>query len=271
METKICDIVKKNPALVALKNEDVLELELTIVGVPTAINEIGECHKYLKIDNDEIPNLTIDSIKYMAFNKLFDEATALGASSSRSYVTGLKVNLGIKNGEIFLVFQPVYLSKSTNVDEPNRYYVHEGLYYVYEDDTTGFVPAAAEDLASLVSYNDHIRIKHSGEGDFKEYREQIDSKAVIIPFQVIFSLIYDSESNTDVFLFNAVVERMVRGVNQVNHTVLMGTARDEETITYPLKARVRNYTGMYADRSHLCPPCNYVDTLNIARSGPTNC
>ena len=270
METKICKIVDRNSVLEALKNEDVLDVQLTVVEVPTAIQEISDCHNYLKINNHEIQNLTMNSIKYNMFDPLFKEATDLGRTSTQPYVTGLKVSLGIKAGKMFLVFQPVYLSKSTDVlNEPNRYYVHEGLPYYYKGDLDGFVPAKAEDLAALVCYHDTIQIKHLGDLDFKSFNDRIDSKAVIIPFQVIFSLIYDNEDNTDVFLFNAVVKRVINGTNQVNHTVLIGANNDEVNEVKGIHGGL--FTGKYANRSHLCPPCSYVDTLVIERPGPTIC
>ncbi|WP_300665511.1 hypothetical protein [Fluviicola sp.] len=267
MGTEICKIVSKNSALAALKNEDLLDVQLTVVEVPTAIQEISDCHKYLKINNHEIQNLTVDSIQYNTFDSLFKEATNLRGTSTQSYITGLKVSLGIKAGNMFLVFQPVYLSKSTDVlNEPNRYYVHEGLHYYYKGDSDGFVPAKAEDLTALVCYHDTIQIKHLESVDFKPFNDRTDSKAVIIPFQVIFSLIYDNENNTDVFLFNAVVKRVISGTNQVNHTVLIGANNDEAKGIHG-----GLFTGKYANRSHLCPPCSYVDTLVIERPGPTIC
>ncbi|MNU74590.1 hypothetical protein D3C71_640960 [compost metagenome] len=270
METEICKIVGKNSALAALMNEDVLDVQLTVVGVPTAIQEISNCHTHLSIDKEEIKNLVVDSIRYKTLDHMFKEATLLRGTSTQPYVTGLKVSLGIKAGKMFLVFQPVYLSKSTDViNEPNRYYVHEGLHYRYKDDLDGFVPARAEDLTTLVCYHDTIQIKHLGETDFKAFNDQIDSKAVIIPFQVIFSLVYDNPNNTDVFLFNAVVKRVISGISQINHTVLIGADNDEGIMVKGINGGL--FTGKYANRSHLCPPCSYVDTLLIERPGPTIC
>lgn len=270
METEICKIVARNTALADLKNEDVLDLKLSVLSVPTAIQEIAKCHLHLKVNGNVIPNLAMDSIDYSKFDKLFHEATSIEGALGKSYLTGLKINFGIKNDAIFLVFQPVRLSKS---DVPNRYDVYEGGYYYYADDIDGFKNAQPDDLASLAVYQKNIQIRHLNEPIFSNFVEGVDSTAVIIPFQVIFSLIYDNFNNTDIFLFNGIVEREVNGKNRINHSIFASSARDEDKTTLKRVSYMvgTGFKGRYANRSHLCPPCDYVDNLDISHYGPTLC
>ena len=273
METKICEIVARNTALADLKKEDVLNLKLSVLSVPVAVQEIAKCYLHLKINGDIIPNLVMDSINYSKFDDLFHKATALHGIQGKSYLTGLKINFGIKDDAIFLVFQPVRLNRS---DEPNRYNVSEGGYFCYADDVKGFVDAQPADMASLEAYQQNIQIRHLNELNFSNFDEERDSPAVIIPFQVIFSLIYYNEYNTDIFLFNGIVERKVNGVEQISHSIFASSARDEDGLpairmnTKRLNL-VEDFTGRYANRSHLCPPCDYVEDLNISYYGPTKC
>lgn len=265
METKICDIIGKNGNLVALKNEDVLINDFTIVEVPVAISEMVKCKSHLQINNVPIDdmNLTMDSVRYNAFDELFDRATKLRGASNQRYVTGLRIHLGIKNEKIVLLFQPTCMIKSVNNSEPNRYYTFDGLYYMYDDTDTQekFIPATEDELVYIANYQDKIRLKHYGKDIFERLNPNEDTTSLVVPFQVIYSLIYDNEYNTDVFLFNAIHE----DGNKLNHTVLMGTGRDSQ------KEFFSGYVGKYANRSHLCPPCNYVEDLVIARPGPTTC
>jgi hypothetical protein len=265
METEICKIIKKNGALDALRNEDVLQINITIVEVPTAIEEMVRCKNHLQINGKPIEdsNLTMNSIQYNAFDKLFTEATTLRGTSTQRYVTGLRVHLGIKGSKVVLLFQPTCLSKSPNPNEPNRYYAFDGLYYTYDNSQEKFVPATVEELAYITNYQSTIRIKHFGKEIYEILDQSVDTRSIVIPFQIIFSLIYDNEQNSDVFLFNAIVN----GGDKINHTMLMGTGNDDDGI-HPITGE---YTGKYANRSHLCPPCNYVETLVIARPGPTTC
>jgi len=265
METKICDIIAKNGNLIALKNEDVLQNDFTIVEIATAISEMAKCKDHLQINGLPIAdlNLTMNSIRYNAFDKLFDSATKLRGTSTQRYVTGLRVHLGIKNSEIVLLFQPTCLIKSANINEPNRYYAFDGLYYVYDDSDLQekFVPATEEQLVYITNYQG-IKIKHYGKDIFEPPIANVDTTSIIVPFQVIYSLVYENANHTDVFLFNAIVT----GIDKLHHTVLMGTGNDSADKTF-----FSEYTGKYANRSHLCPPGNYVETLVIARQGPTIC
>jgi hypothetical protein len=263
MKTEICKIIGRNISLDSLKNEDVLQIDMTIVEIPKAIEEMAKCNDHLQINNQHILNLTMDSIQYNAFDKLFIEATTLRGTSSQHYVTGLRVHFGIKGTKIVLIFQPTCLCKSSNPSEPNRYYTFDGLPYCYDKGSEKFVPATPTDLAYITNYSNDIRIKHFGDTIYKTRNPIDDTLSIIIPFQVVFSLIYDNDQNTDVFLFNAIVD----GVNKISHTVLMGTGNDDDGV----KPIIGSYTGKYANRSHLCPPCNYVDTLVIASPGPTPC
>jgi hypothetical protein len=264
METEICRIIGKNANLDALKNEDVLQNDITIVEIPTAIGEMAKCKDHLQITGKPIGdlNLTMNSIQFGAFDKLFGYATKLRGTSTQRYVTGLRVHLGIKGSEVVLLFQPTCLIKSSNANEPNRYYAFDGLYYSYSDQTK-FVPATEDELIYITNYQSIIRIKHHGADTFERLDQNGDTTSIIIPFQVIYSLIYDNEPHTDVFLFNAILN----GSNKINHTVLMGTGNDSDG----KQAFTGEYTGKYANRSHLCPPCNYVETMVIARPGPTTC
>lgn len=273
MKTEICKIVARNTALADLKNEDVLDLKLSVLSVPTAVWEIAKCNSHLNINGDVIQNLAMDSIDYSKFDDLFHKATTLPGVPGKSYLTGLKINFGIKNNAMFLVFQPVRLNRS---DEPNRYNVSEGGYFCYKDDVIGFVDAQPADIASIETYQQNIQIKHLNESNFSNFDEERDSTAVIIPFQVIFSLIYYNEDDTDIFLFNGIVRRKVNGLDQVNHSIFVSSARDEDGLpaikmnTKELSL-VEDFTGRYANRSHLCPPCGYVEDLNISYYGPTRC
>lgn len=278
-ETKICQIVEENPALAALKNEDVLHIDWTVVEIKTAIHEIAKCHQHLRIIDKEIDNLTMDSVKYNAFDKLFIEATSLrGTTSQQGYITGLRVNLGIKEETIdgnlfrnmFLIFQPTYLCKSTNPSEPNRYYAFDGLHYRYCMEEEKFVPATATEMSTITCYHENIRIKHIGESDFGEINDEHDTRSVLIPFQVIYSLILDNETDTDLFFYNSVYQQLIGGASMINHTLLMGTGREVGGRKSFLDSGYL-LSGKYANRSHLCPPCNYVDNLQIAKSGPTIC
>ncbi len=262
METKICDIVAKNGNLAALKNEDVLKIDLTVIEVPIAMAEVGRCLTHLQINGNPIEdtNLTMDSIQYNAFDKLFIEATSLRGILPQRYVTGLRVHLGIKNFKIVLLFQPTCLIKSSNPTEPNRYYASDGIYYTYDDNGEKFVPALPEDMTYITNYQSLIKIKHFGNNIYEGIDRLTDTKSIVIPFQVIFSLIYDNNQNSDVFLFNA----MVSGTDKINHSVIMGTAKDSNVVSIH-----NEYTGKYANRSHLCPPCSYVDTLDVVRQGTT--
>lgn len=266
MTKKICDIIQKNHSLNSLKNEAILDTSKSIVEIRIAVEEMAKCNDHLQINGKPIEdsNLVMDSIQYNAFDFLFNEATVLRGSSNLPYITGIRVHIGMKDYKIVLVFQPTCMIKSTNPSEPNRYYTFDGQYYIYDGRREIFVPATTAEITSIVTYQSTIKIKHHGKIDFDIFDPNQDTKSVIIPFQVIYSLIYDNPQETDLFLFNSIVENN----NRINHTILMGTGNDEDG------EQLYGYgdlTGKYANRSHLCPPCDYVDSLIILAPGPTTC
>ena len=269
----ICKIYEQQNQLGALKEEDVINIEVIELSEAEASLEIQMCEQHLKINDIVLKNQLIRSISIRAFDKLFHLANSLKTNDVDTYpihfFTGVRIYFGVKDGDIFTLFRPVYIKRPATIPG-QALAIYEGGIYTYVDFATKeFQPASSKHLARIKAYEDQIKIKqNSPTASYEKFDKLLDVNSVIFPFQTIYSLENCNSTNNkrldDIFLFSSIREEEGR----IKHCILLSPGKipiDPEEDP----AMFANLTGKYANRSHLCPP-NQID-FDIAQLGPTVC
>jgi hypothetical protein len=257
--TPICEIVdhyqQLNFDIRELKNEDRLNLVLVPIGPTAAEAEIDLSSIHLKPASGVLEEEIIQ-IDKLAFIELFKRATKM-SSGTIPYVTGLKIYFGLKGNKIFPIFQPVFMERKSISADIYTYETRFEMHYVYDFVSKSFTEAKRADFDNIYNYRSTIQIKPTTAGNFGSLSNG-DSEGVIFPFQTILSLSYYNPNDNVVFIYNA----MRNENNRMKHCALLVT-----------KGRIsftQNLQDKYANRSHLCPPCNLV-AYEVFSAGPTRC
>lgn len=232
-----------------LKNEDTLNLELSVVSPDEGNLRIfhGETHLLL---NDELIPTDLATIQKAELEILYDQVAGY-TSTDKGCLTALRISYGaiVVDGEIKmdLFYKPLYLN-----------------YHEYRENTHSYMYSISQsgDLYNLINgkfeivseedyddaYNllkDSLTIRHTLDTPiFEPFVEGKDVNYVIVPFQTIFTLLFDNGNNTLVLKNN--VETVLHEVNySVKQTILLHS--DEITSNGP-------FAGQFANRTTWGPP-----------------
>lgn len=247
------EFILDHPELSAINNEDLLDLQLSALTDSMANDYAVMCSDYLRIGGTSLQNPLIHQIPLEAFQDLFDEATKKRIGADR-YITALRMYMGSDGITITPVFQPVYLkwNKYESSTQKDLYQVPSdgnGKFYVF--DGKAFVPVSDSDRAKMIDNytKGSITLVHRKAEPDKPFIQDVDVEWCLFPFQVIYKVIQDTWSNV-LFLTNAIKEVTYDSGSPYKHVFVVS---GEEVTKAPV-SRMK-----FADRSHLCPPCNLVD------------
>lgn len=233
----------------AFELEDQLDIDMSPVDPQVAQREIDACNEHLEINGAPI-NHSIMSVPMSAITTLYNAAMALRTDTA-NFVTGLKMHLTIKDGLVSLLFQPLLMTRPAPpvpIGEP-FYNVTAGAFYAYDEATRTVALCPSRDYPVLLAnYRNDIRIKHRIDIDFTRFIPDMDTEAIIFPFQTIVALAKDNGSNT-IYFHNSIRLEPVGGGYSVKHCLLLSS----------ILLQGNSFKGKYANRSHLCPPsCNSI-------------
>lgn len=257
--TPFDELIANYRLLNPIKNEDQLNLELVDVDAVEANIRIMNCRSYLQLNGQPISypigNGMIDKIQ---LDVLFNLILNYVPTTPKKYITALKIILGSKEVstgvfEIHPIFQPMVLIWNGYYPNSNNHeYIRAELNpseLFQLDSNNKFVGATTAERDLLVkNYRDKILIKHSDSENHEKYRDGVDVKEVVFPFQTIYTVM--EENNSMIFgLSNCIQKIAHQEINPVKHAILVSSPDNHPQTPGP-------FTGKYANRSHLCPPCN---------------
>ena len=174
-----------------------------------------------------------------------------------------------------LFYQPLYLNrdpKDNSSTNGNHYFIpcEDNTYYTYVNTKDSFkiAVATATDLACINTYTSNIKINHFRSKNIKpddttlKFIQADDSsgdvRSVIFSFQEIDSLITGNNYKKYVLLENAVEDETFKKIKYLKHHILLKASNDLNRFT-------NDFTDMYGNLSHLCPPsCNGVNYTIIS-------
>lgn len=242
--------------LAGLENEDPIVLDAMVVDRAAGDARRASCYTHLKIngraldESDSVIDTPRD--RHTPFIALHTIAERLAGSPASDYVTGLKMNLGIKAGKICILYQAVGLTKSAiqsgNLQAGQREYdvICDADYYIYQKESNTFEKTT--DLTPISDYKVLITIRHKDRlgTPFTGFIEGIDIESAIFSFQEIFAVLDHNPGSDTVGICNAIEIAPEQTETPVKHALIL--APDALQITF---------YNVYADLAHLCPPnCN---------------
>jgi hypothetical protein len=257
--------IQANPEFIAVPNEDLLNVQMSILTQQEAYDHVIKCNSRIQLMGQDLGVLQICEIPLLAFKNMFEEATSKRKNSD-NYITALKIYMASKATKMTPIFQPVYL-KRLRYDPATQKelyqipsYGHGGFYeFCQGEPATGsdpateseFKPITDSDRTTLITNytkKDMTMVHRSGES-YKSFILDTDVESCLFPFQTIYKIMQETPSSK-IFLTNAIREVGYDLINPNKHVfILSGEVIDKDI---PLQAK-------YANRSHLCPPCNSVD------------
>lgn len=256
--TPVCNIIdyyqKIGEDVRDLKNEDVIDQELAPLEPDVAEPEIDLSDIHLQVPLGKLDQEII-RINKLAFVELFKRASKMRLNTD-SYVTGLKIHFGLVGKKIFPIFQPVFMKR--NSMSSGIYETKFELCYIYDCQSKQFIEAKRPDFDKIHAYKSSIQIKREVNGSFNSFSSNEDIEGVIFQFQTIFSLLCYNPDKDEVFLYNAIRNES----NKMKHCILLAT----ESKPFPKPV----FENRYANRSHLCPPCDKTE-YSVFANGPTTC
>lgn len=240
--------------LASLGNEDPIVLDAMVVDRTAGDARRTSCYTHLKIDGralDESDSV-IDAPRdrHTPFIVLFTIAERLAGSPASDYVTGLKMNLGIKDGKMCILYQAVGLTKSAiqnkNVRTGQREYniICDTDYYFYQKESNTF--ERTTDITPLSEYKELITIRHNDEPGtgFTRFIEGSDIESAIFSFQEIFAVLDHNPGSDTVGICNAIEIAPEQTETSVKHALILA----------PDGLQITDFYNVYADLAHLCPP-----------------
>lgn len=238
-----------------LRDEDLMNLKMVPVDLAPGENDVLQSANHFKINGSPIVP-EIAEIHIEEFIDLFTDAIKMKSPGAR-YVTGIHVHYACKNNKFLPLYQPICMEWQ-RYDGTGQNDVYKIL---GKGDKHFYNPLAVGKKFEIVSTTDAdswiadyqsplVTIKHNdlpGTG-FTSFIKDHDVEGLIFPFQTIFAIIHDNASES-VKLSNAIEEVRYDGNLSIKHRILLFSE------SFPVKP----LTNKYANRSHLCPPCNAIE------------
>ena len=238
--------------------EHTLDMQIAEVGIMNPLPQIDHLHTVAKLINGDGQLIDLDSviidIDVLAFEQLYTEA--LGLKGTTGHITSLKIWLGLDSN---LIMTPLFKPVCANFKSGNIYTVADNGKFYYYDETAPLGQKFKEYTSTFdlrKNYRDTIRIKHEGDTEYKKFIENDDTEAVIYPFQTIFTLMYDNPNADFVILKNSIATTK-SGVLKDQNAILLLAPKSRKDIVV--------FTGKYANRSHLCPPCAEISDFDLIK------
>jgi hypothetical protein len=244
---RVIAISKKRASLVTIANEKILDLKLMPKDIIAATNIVGDFKDIVKINGKNV-NEFICTIPFVDFDLLFNEATGSNPSMGQ-YITVLYIYFGVvpndssEKQSIFPIFQTARLTIAETSGTICKFNISKNrTQYSY-------------DLASrqFRSYSGSYTANYVG-GFTKSdqtHVEGIDSEAILIPFQEIYSLEIENNS-TAVELYNAIQDDLY--IDRVpKHSIIFSP--------FALAPLEPGFKNKIANRVNLCPV--YCDTSRL--------
>ncbi len=240
-----------------VSKEDLLDVQMSIMDEEDVHRYVEKCMNCLRIFDERPDPESIVKIPLSAFEGLFLEATRKRLHDNR-YITALKIFMGSQeNVGIVPIFQPAYLKRARYdaVTQKELYQIPSygyGRCYKFVEANSMFEEIGRDERMKLIeSYKTESMeiIRQEGE-PLSRFKQDTDVESCLFPFQTLFKLIQETPSDS-IFLTNAIREVIVDNTYENKHVFIVSG----EKINFEgpeIKAK-------FANRSHLCPPCNAVD------------
>lgn len=261
--TPVQDIIDSHleidrPDVESLKEEDLLDLTMAEMSREEADLHADACARYLTLKGNPVLRQNVTSVEatLIQFKKLLVEATKKRIGNDR-YITALSITLGVSGNDFKPVFRPVYLRWLRYDAETQKDLYHAaasayGNYYKF--DAGGFQPISKVEGDRMVSeYKSNIKIVHKNGDSPQPFLAGVDVESVLIPLQTIYTVIC---STTDYmgYITQAVRSVQYDAASPIKHIVMVSGD------SIALVDRVI----IYANRSHLCPPCSTIFGFDLA-------
>lgn len=244
--------------LKALIDEDLVDLQMSIMDEQEAQDHVVMCRSLLKFKGSSLPSLLIYKIPLTAFSVMFEEATSKRLNSDK-YITAVKIYMASNGTGIMPIFQPVYL-KQKNFDPATQKYLYQipsygnGSYYTFDGNAFVKITNDNDRIVSMLEYtNGNMTLVHKDGDGFKPFIQDTDVESCLFPFQTIYKVMQDSNSEY-AFLTNA-IRRVNFDMNAPNKHIVIMSGEEVNEIEGAFVELAK-----FANRSHLCPPC---DGLNF--------
>ncbi len=242
-------------------------------GIENAYNWIWNGTQKLNDFEMEIDKASLLSLRDSA-DKWHNHATCTGS------VTGLKTFVGLHDNNLTLFFQPIYMCASSassatfTVGQPPAYLL------VYE--AGKFRKAVDQEAEDTSMYRSNIKFQEpTGPRPFNpSYDVYGDTRALMIPFQVMMALMYQNQDSQSLKIFNFAERLQIdSALTSVRQSLLLGAGN----VTRQRLAQLRNkandpsiilfgpFSSKYADRANICPPRCSAVTFSVAQNPQQGC
>lgn len=247
------DVVK------SLREEDLLDLQMAEMTEDEAEAHVLACDTYLEFNGNPIshPDLTIVEADLILFKDFLVEATKKRNGTER-YITAMSITFGAVGDRVIPIFQSVYL-KWVRYDAGSQNDLYDAPYTSYGkcykfDNAAGFVSISQTDKERMLEdYKRGIKIAHkSGEG-LQNFRPTVDVESILIPLQTIYTVTCNTVN---------LVGYITHGVREVQYD--NASPRKHIVMASGLQLPFIGNPVVYANRSHLCPPCTASFGFDLA-------
>ena len=242
------------PTLNQLEKEDLLDLQMIPLEKPEGDLAVNNAQSYLKINNQPI-DMVVNNLPIVELVELFNEVNRLRKNPLVRYLTGIQIYFGSQDNKLFLIYQPVYM-EWVDYDGAGQNDLYKvigrcGMYSFNTENNQFVLDTTNQSEIWISNYKQLIRIKHNDiTGTVHEkFIPYHDTESLIFPFQTIFTLLHDNDGEI-VEIRNSIAKVNYDVTNKVKHRVLLYV---EPSVG------VEAFDQKYANRSHLCPPCNGVN------------
>lgn len=247
------DVVK------SLNEEDLLDLQMADMTEDEAEAHVLACDTYLEFNGNPIPHdhLTIVEADLILFKDFLVEATKKRTGTER-YITALSITFGAIGDRIMPIFQSVYL-KWIRYDSASQKDLYDAPYTsygkCYKFDNAGFALISQTDKEQMLeNYKLGVKIAHKSSEGLQKFRPTVDVESILIPLQTIYTVTCNTTS---------LVGYITHGVREVQYD----SASPRKHIVMANGLNLMPFVGntiIYANRSHLCPPCTTSFGFDLA-------
>lgn len=240
-----------------LPKEDSLNLEADDVYSNEAQRRLEAFQNRLRIGGQNVPEQAA-RIPKSGIDFLYGEVKNL---ANNECITALLVHFACKSigGSLVFtpLFQPVFLTLEDYDDYSltDIYQIHsKGKVYYYSETESKFIECQRTDSTDEeLEWRDNYRSNHTTIKRVKDiaqpylpFKPLTDSESQLFPFQLIYSLLKDNNSNEVIFK-NCMSEFKKNPRVSFKHSMFLSAP--------PQMGGSGDFFGKHANRSHLCPPC----------------
>lgn len=242
----------------SLREEDLLDLTMAEMSEEEAKRHADACSRYLTLNSNIIlsQDVTLVKAELHKFKQFLLEATRKRSGKDR-YITALNITFGAVENDVKLILRPVYLQWLRYDVETQKDLYHAsdsayGNHYKFVNSDFQFISKSERDRM-VSDYKNGIKIVHKDGGNHESFRLNVDVESILIPLQTIYTVICNTED------FIGYITQAVRNVqydrtSPIKHIVMVSG--------YEVGAVEKMV--IYANRSHLCPPCSNIFGFDLA-------